>query len=283
VNASLNKSFQTDDDYVIASDTDSIYVKLDRISAKYNNPDVQKTITVLDKFCDQVLQKVISDTFVEIAEYMNTSTPCLVMKRESIADKGVWTAKKHYLLNVYDNEGVRYAAPKLKVMGIESVKSSTPAVCRETITEVLKLFMNGTQEDVWRYVKEARERFMVAKFEDIASPRSVNGLEKYADSEKGVPIHVRGALCFNRMLEKTGLEKDYEKIHEGEKIRFCYLKESNPFFSHVLSCTDGAPPEWQVEKFIDYQKQFDKSLIEPLEAILGAAGWSAIHKPGLFD
>lgn len=287
INAYLNETFKTKEDYIIGSDTDSVFCRMSAVVKMYQaaKPDATKDqiVTALDKFCKAKMEPLIAKSLSRLAEYLNVAIPCLNMVRDAIADKGIFLAKKRYIMNTFDVEGVRYSAPVMKVMGIEAVKSSTPTLCREAIMDVMKLFMNGTQEDVWRYVKTAREKFAAAKFEDVAFPRSVNGLEKYAESEKGVPIHVKGALAFNEMLEKTGLSKEYETIHEGEKIRFCYLLPGNPLRSHVLSCVDGCPPEWRVEKFIDYEKQWEKSLIEPLESILGAAGWSAVRRASLFD
>jgi len=206
--------------------------------------------------------------------------PCLSMTREVIANKGVWTAKKRYILNVCDSEGVRYREPKLKIMGIEAVKSSTPALCRHMITEVLKLFMNQTQEDVWAYIKAQREVFGCGKFEDVAFPRSVNGLKKYdTHDRKGCPIQVKGALVYN---DHIGAMKKFEPIRDGQKIRFAYLREPNRFQSKVLAAPDGCPASWKVETMLDYETQWQKSFIEPLTAILGCAGWSVEKADVLF-
>jgi DNA polymerase elongation subunit (family B) len=286
VNAVLNKYLKTSADYIIASDTDSIYVNMGPFAQKYLNPDhtpKARVVELLDQFAKKIIDPLIAKSLEDIATYHNVAVPCLSMVRDVIADKGVWTAKKRYILNVYDQEGVRYEKPKLKVMGIEAIKSSTPALCRDTIMDVLKLFMTGTREQVWTKVAEARQVFAGAAFEDVAFPRSVNGLAKYSGRDKSIPIHVKGALAFNEQLEKRGQAKEYEPVHEGEKIRFCYLKEPNPFFSHVMSAPEGCPPEWEIEKWIDYDKQYEKSLVEPLEAILSCAGWSAVHSPSLFD
>lgn len=287
VNDYLNKAFKTKQDYIIASDTDSIYIRLGVCAAAYQNLYPRDTkdqvISMLDRFCEQKLQPVINQAFAELAEYMNVATPCLTMVRESIADKGVWTAKKRYILNVWDSEGVRYEKPKLKIMGIEAIKSSTPQICRDMITHAMKLFMTETQQDVWDYLAECRTKFVGAAFEDIAFPRSVNGLKKYSQRDKGIPIHVKGAQAFNDALVKTGLEKEYELVHEGEKIRFAYLREPNPFHVHVISAPEGCPPEWNIEKWLDYDTMFEKSLVEPLEAILTCAGWSTAKTASLFD
>jgi len=228
-------------------------------------------VAMLDQFCAKRIEPVLVKSFASIAEYLHVAVPCLTMTREVIANKGVWTAKKRYILNVCDNEGVIYQKPKLKIMGIEAVKSSTPAVCREMIIDVLKLFMNSTQEKVWAYIKAQREVFGRAKFEDIAFPRSVNGLEKYGEDRKGCPIQVRGALVYNEQI--AGMSK-YENIRNGQKIRFAYLREPNRFQTHVLAAPDGCPESWNVEKMLDYEKQWQKSFLEPVAAILSAAKWN---------
>jgi DNA polymerase elongation subunit (family B) len=286
INAFLNSAFKTDMDYIVASDTDSVYVRLGVVVDAYKavKPDATKPqiVTMLDQFAAKKIQPLLRAAFDELATYLNVYTPCLAMAREVIADKGVWTAKKHYILNVHDSEGVRYETPKLKIMGIEAIKSSTPAICREWIKEALRLFLNGTQEDVWAYVNKCRADFRKGSFEDIAFPRSVNGMKKYSEAEKGIPIHVRGALTYNEYLRRQKMAHLYESIQEGEKIRFVHLRQPNPFRSHVLAATLGCPPEWEVEKYIDYDQQFEKSFVEPLNAILVCAGWAAEHQATLF-
>jgi len=289
VNAYLNKMFKTSEDYIVASDTDSIYVKLGRVVDKYKEhrpaASMSNCVAMLDQFCAKRIEPVLVKSFASIAEYLHVAVPCLSMTREVIASKAIWTAKKRYILNVLDNEGVVYAEPKLKIMGIEAVKSSTPAVCREMIIDVLKLLMNGTQESVWDYIKAQREVFGRAKFEDIAFPRSVNGLEKYdlesltTGEQKGCPIQVRGALVYNEKI--AGMAK-YERIRDGQKIRFAYLLNENRFGSHVLAAPDGCPAAWKVEELIDYETQWQKAVLAPLEAILSAAGWTVEKQNTLF-
>lgn len=272
-------------DYVCYSDTDSVYVKMAPIVELANHPEFTKeqTVEMLNKFCEKKIMPVIDKSFLTLAEYLNVYIPCLTMVRDVITDKSVWTAKKRYIMNVWDSEGTRYKAPKLKMMGIETVKSSTPAICRDMMTKAIKLFMNGTQQDVHEYLATCEAEFSKAPFEDIGFPRSVNGIKKYSKQEKSVPIHVKGTKAYNQGLKDTGLNKQYEPIREGEKIKFAYLREPNKFRSHVLSAPGGCPPEWEIEKYIDYSLQFEKSLIEPLKNILECAGWSTKHENTLFD
>lgn len=284
VNAYLNKILDTNKDYIIASDTDSVYVNLGPVVEKFiKTTDTAKTVTAIDSFCEKKIQPLLGKSFDRMAKDLNVYIPCLTMGREVIADKGVWTAKKRYILNCHNIEGVDYNPPKLKIMGIEAVKSSTPALCREWIKHSLTLLMQGTQQEVWDYIKECRVKFFGAPFEDVSSPRGCKGLAKYADAEKGIPIHVKGALTFNRHLVKTQLTHLYEPIHEGEKIKFAYLKIPNVFFSHVLSAPQGCPPEWNIDKWLDYDKQFEGTFIDPLETILQCAGWTTKFEASLFD
>lgn len=198
------------------------------------------------------------------------------MKREALADKGIWTAKKRYILNVYNNEGVQYAKPKPKVMGLEMIKSSTPAACRDKLWKCLDIIINKSEDDVIDFIEKFREDFRRENIADIAFPRGVNGISKYTENGtygKGTPIHVRGSIIYNRELDKKKLTKKYEKIKEGEKIKFIYLKEPNIMKSNVISFSQILPKEFGIEKFIDYDLQFDKSFLEPLKIILDCIGW----------
>ena len=283
VNAFLNRTFNTDEDYIVASDTDSIYVRLERVAHRYStevNADEQQTITFLDKFCEKAILRTIDKAFAEIASYLNVAVPCLKMSREVIATRGVWTAKKRYILDVVDTEGVRLTTPKLKMMGIETVKSSTPSICREMLTRALTLMLRNTQEDVWRYVEEQRAVFNHAAFEDVAFPRSVNSLAKYDGDSKSLPIAVRGAMVYNDHID--AVSGNYEHIKPGQKIKFAYLKTPNRFRSNVISAPDGCPPEWQIESILDYQTQWQKSFIEPLQTILSCIGWNTEKQDVLF-
>jgi DNA polymerase elongation subunit (family B) len=199
------------------------------------------------------------------------------MKREAIADKGIWTAKKRYILNVYNNEGVQYSEPKLKLSGIEAVRSSTPSACRDNIKKALKLIMTSTEEDLVDFIANFREEFKALPFQDIAFPRTVRGLTEYYDPvtifRKSTPIHVRGALIYNNMLKQHGLTTKYEAIGEGEKIKFCHLKLPNPAMSNIIATSGSLPKELDLIEYIDYDTQFTKSFIDPLQTILDVLGW----------
>ena len=286
VNKYLNKVLETEDkDYVLASDTDSLYVTLDDLIKKVGLTDKEKIINFLDKVCEDKLEKIIEKCYDNLAVYTNAFQQKMLMKREVIADTGIWTSKKRYILNVHDSEGIRYETPKLKIMGIEAIRSSTPEPCRKSLKKSFNIIMNGTQDDVIEYIEEFKNEFSTLPAEDIAFPRSVKGLEKYADSStiyrKSTPIHVKGSLIYNKMLKTKKLSKKYPIIKEGEKIKFVYLIDPNPTSDKVIAMLNNLPKEFELEKYIDYKLQFEKSFLEPLEGILHAIGWESEKKTTL--
>ena len=280
VNKYLNELMKTKNvSYVVASDTDSIYVKLGAVVDKIikDKSDIRKIVKVLDKFCEEKLQKEIDRSYDKLAKYTNAYENKMVMKREVIANKGIWTAKKRYILNVYNEEGVDLKEPKLKIMVIEAVKSSTPAPCRIKIKEALKVIMNKDESSLIQFIDEFRNHFRKLRPEQIAYPRSCNNLKKYSSStdiyQKSTPIHVKGALLYNNLLKKNKLVK-YEEIQEGDKIKFVVLKEPNPIREKVISFPARLPKEFNLHDFIDYDEQFDKSFLEPLRFIVNAINWN---------
>ncbi len=282
VNGYLNNLLQTENtDYVIASDTDSIYINFGPVVTKFlssKSGEKATVVSLLNKVCEEKLEPFIERSYQELATYVNAYDQKMQMKRENIADRGIWTAKKRYILNVWDSEGVRYTEPKLKIMGIEAVKSSTPAPCRTMIKDALKLMMNGTEDDVIKFIDEARQRFNKMDPEDIAFPRSVSDVKKHKSHStiyaKGSPIHVRGALLYNHYIKEYGLQNKYSEINNGEKIKFIYLKKANPIRENVISFINEFPREIGVDKYIDYELQFNKAFLEPLKTILDAIGWN---------
>ena len=281
MNAHLNKILKTEEvDYVIASDTDSIYLNLGPlVEAVYAGREKtnESVVTFLNKVCETQFEPFIESSYEELARYVNAYDQKMFMKRENIADRGIWTAKKRYILNVWDSEGVRYEEPKLKMMGIEAVKSSTPAPCRQMIKDALKLMMSGTEDDVINYIDKCRKDFNSLPPEDIAFPRSVSDVQKYKSNStiysKGTPIHVRGALLFNHYIKENKLTNKYSLIQNGEKIKFCYLKKPNIIHENIISFIQEFPKELNLDKYLDYDLQFEKSFLEPLKIILDSIGW----------
>lgn len=289
INLWLNEKLGTkNEDYVIACDTDSMYLKLGKlVEQECKGMETQQIVEYLDSLCQTVIEPYIDKCYDELATYVNAFQQKMKMKREAIANKGIWTAKKRYILNVYNLEGVAYAEPKLKVQGIEAVRSSTPSACREYINQSLKLIMNSTEADLIKFIEQKRIEFKKLPFEEVAFPRSVRGLRKYHSGEtiytKGTPIHVKGALLYNYMLQLKKLGKKYQMIGEGEKIKFCYLMEPNPIMNTVISSTGDLPKEFDLDQYIDYNMQFDKAYLDPLKSILDVIGWETEKRQTLED
>ena len=282
MNKRMNKILKTEDvDYVIASDTDSIYLHLgplvDRVyeGRKKTNEGI---VTFLNKICEMEFEPYIDSSYEELATYVNAYDQKMQMKRENIADRGIWTAKKRYILNVWDSEGVRYEEPKLKMMGIEAVKSSTPAPCRQMIKDALKLIMSGSEQDVQMFIEDSRKKFRTLPPEEISFPRSASDVVKYRAHStiyaKGTPIHIRGALLYNHYVKQHKLTNKYSLIQNGEKIKFCYLKKPNIIHENIISFIQDFPHEIGLDKYIDYDLQFNKAFLEPLKIILDAIGWN---------
>ena len=281
MNQKMNKILKTEDvDYVIASDTDSIYLNLGPlVEGVYKGREETDEVIVgfIDKVCSMELEPYIESSYEALAKYVNAYDQKMFMKRETIANKGIWTAKKRYILNAWDIEGVRFQEPKLKVMGIEAVKSSTPGACRDKIKECLKVIMNNDEEDAQEFIAQFREEFNELPIEDIAFPRGCNGINKWANQtsiySKGTPIHVRGALLYNYHNTKQRLTHKYPLIQDGEKIKFIYLKTPNKISENVISFPNTFPKEFGLDKQVDYELQFSKSFLEPIKVIMDTIGW----------
>ena len=288
MNEYLNGVLQTmgKADYVVASDTDSIYLVLDKLVEKTcKDKSDNEVVDFLNKVCEQKLEPYIEKCFAELSDYTNSFKNAMVMKREVIANKGIWTAKKRYMLNVLDDEGVRLAKPKLKIMGIEAIKSSTPEVCRSKIKEAINLIMTSTEKDLQNFVADFREEFSKMTAEQVSFPRSCNHIKRYYDSnsifKKGTPIHVKGALIYNHHIKRLKLAYKYPYINEGDKIKFVKLKDPNPFKFDVVSYMGRLPHEFELEKYIDYDTQFQKTFIDPLSFILNSIGWKVEEEANL--
>ena len=283
INIYLNKLFKTTgEDYVIAVDTDSMYITLDKLVQQVipGAPD-DKVVKFLDEVCEKKIEPFIDKCYDELAVYVNAFDQKMKMKREAIANKGIFTAKKRYILNVYNNEGVQYAEPKLKMMGIEAVRSSTPAAIRDNFKAAINIIMNASEAELQQYVARQREEFKKLPFEEVAFPRGCKELEKWADYsggkifKLGTPIHVKGAILYNHFIREKKLTEKYELVHRGSKIKFSYLKTPNYLGEHVISTPGKLPKELDLDHLVDYDKQFDKAFLEPLGTILSTIGWEA--------
>ena len=289
LNEFMNKTLKTTKkDYVIAIDTDSIYLTLETLveSTCAGKTDEQK-IQFMDKICEEVFQPFIDKGYKELADYMNAFDQKMQMKREVLADKGIWTAKKRYILNVHNSEGVQFAEPKIKVMGLEMVKSSTPAVIRDKLKDSINVILEGDEKKLHRYIEEFRDTFNKLSIEEIAFPRGINGIKEYAASStiyrKSTPIHVRGALLFNHQLKELNLTHKYQPLKDGDKIKFVYLKTPNRIQEDIISFSQTLPTEFDLHRYIDYEKQFQKVFLDALQIVIQPLKWNVEEQSSLED
>ena len=279
VNKFMNKLLNTDNvNYVVASDTDSIYLKLDKLVEKVCKDKSPQQITdFINKAAEDKIQKVIDDSFNNLAKYVNAYQQKMIMKREAIANKAIWVAKKRYMMNVFDEEGIRFDIPKLKIMGVEAVKSSTPEVCRGKIKDAIRVIMNDSEDALIKFVADFKEVFKTLSPEEVAFPRSCNYLDKYVDPnsiyKKGTPIHVKGALIYNHHILKNKLQRKYPLIKDGDKIKFLMLRQPNTVKDTVISFSTKIPYEFDLHKYVDYETQFTKTFTDPLRFVLDSIGW----------
>ena len=284
INDYLNKVLKSNKDYVIAIDTDSLYVNLDPLVEAVNpaNP-----VDFLDTVAQEKLEPALAEAYDNLFNIMGGIENKMVMKREAIADTGIWTAKKRYILNVHDNEGVRYAEPKLKIMGIEAIKSSTPMPCRTALKELFKVIIEGSESETQKAILQFKQYFTTLPAHEIAFPRGVSKVKEYKDNntiyKKGTPIHVRGSLLYNKRVEDLSLTKKYSPIKNGDKVKFVYLRKPNVIKENVIAFPDYLPAEFVIDKYIDYDLQFQKTFLDPIEPILDAIGWSSEESASLED
>ncbi len=290
-NAYLNRILKTEEvDYVIACDTDSMYLNLGPLVDKiYSGREKtnEGVVKFLDKICQVELEKFIESSYEELATYLNAFEQKMKMKRENIANRGFWTAKKRYVLNVWDSEGVRYKEPKMKICGMETARSSTPAYFKDKLLKAYDIIINKTNDDLLEFIDGVKEETKIQDYLNIAFPRGCNGLEKYRSRtdifSKGTPIHVRGALLYNHYVRCNKLTNKYPLIQEGEKIKFIYLKTPNPIQQNVISFFGTIPKEFNLDKYVDYNTQFEKSFYEPLKNVLECIGWVYERKISLLS
>ena len=288
MNKYLNKLFKTKDvDYVIACDTDSMYITLERLVSQCDleGKPTEEVVKFLDRVCEDKIEPYIESCYEQLSGYVNAYSQKMKMKREAIANKGIWTAKKRYILNVWNNEGVQYTEPKLKMMGIEAVRSSTPASCRVNIKKAINIIMNKTEDDTIEFIQKFRSEFSKLPFEEVAFPRGCKGLSDYKDAssiyKKATPIHVRGALLYNHFLKQKKLEQRFPLIQEGDKIKFCYMKLPNPVRENVFACPSTLPRQLGLDQYIDYDTQYEKAFVDPIRTILDAIGWRVEKRASL--
>lgn len=286
----LNEKLKLQESFIVASDTDSVYLCLDKLVEKVVPADTptNKIVDFIDKFIKTVIEPFIETKYAILADYVNAMDNKMQMKREAIANRAIWRAKKNYILQVYDNEGVRYNEPKLKTVGIETARTSTPNLVRKSLTECLSILLNQKEEAIHQYVADFKNKFMSAPISDIAFPRGVSDIDKWIDGSgkslwiSGAPIHVKAAIVYNSLIDKYKL-KNYAKIHNGDKIKFIYLKIPNPTHNNAIAFIDFLHPEFQMDEYIDKEMQFKSVFLEPLRSFTSILGWNTEKRATITD
>ena len=286
LNEYLNTTLGTGDyDYVVASDTDSVYLRLGNLVDKvFPDKTKEETVNYLDKASEEIIIPFIEKQYTKLSEIMNAMQPDVIsMEREIIADRAVWVVKKRYMANVYDSEGVRYNPPKKKIMGIETERSSTPQVVRDALKQAVSLILTSDEDSIIEFITDFRNKFDNFTIEEIAFPRSVNGMTKYADKnkiyQKCTPIAVKGSLLYNHYVNKLNIGNKHRLVVNGDKIKFVHLKTPNPVggitgYDQVIAFPNSLPVEFGLDDYIDYEHQFEKAFLHPLKNILNAVGWN---------
>lgn len=278
--------------YAIYQDTDSCYLDMSGLVDKMFTPDqqkneVEKIVNFLDKLFAEKIEPFIDQCYKELAEYMNADDQRMFMKREVIATAAIWTAKKRYTMLVADSEGVRYF-PKLyhKTVGLDAVKGSAPKHCREWMLEGYKIALDGTEDQLQTFCVDKKKEFLSLPIEKIATPTGINGLEKYYDPNtvftKGTPKHVKAALWHNLMLKKLSLS-GIPEIKSGDKILYVELKNGNPKGLEVIGFQGKLPEAFGMTKYVDYESNFDKSFLSPLDNLLKSINWSHTKQASVLD
>jgi DNA polymerase elongation subunit (family B) len=280
INTYLNRIVGSEGvDYVIAGDTDSMYLHMDAVVKKFvkNTDDRHRVIDILDKICEEKIQPFIDNSYQELADYVHAYEQKMQMKRESLCDRAIWTAKKRYVLNVYDEEGVKYKEPKVKTVGLETNRSTTPAIVRKKMRECLKIILNEDNAAAIKFIDQFRNDFKNYSVEDISSPSGVNGIAKNTNEvtmfNSGTSIHCKGAILYNHILKEKGLTRKYPLIQDGEKIKYVLLKQPNPYRNNTIAFMNKLPPELELDEYVDYNAQFERTFIDPMRGLLSCIGW----------
>lgn len=275
----MQKLFKNDKDYVIYIDTDSVMVSMSDVVKKMgiDQTNISKTVQLIDKFCQDRFNNFIDEAMKELAEYANAFEHTVFFKREKIVDRALFLAKKRYIMSVWNSEGVTYQKSKLKIMGIDLIKASVPAVCRKKAKELIPFILQKRKTEVETAIANFRKEFLELPVEAIAFPRTANGLNKYAGRDKlyqkGCPIHVRAALIYNYLIKKFNLEQQYELIKDGEKVRYVFLRMPNVYQENVIGFVDTFPKEFGLDTLIDREEQFHKSFLHPFNSMTDCLQW----------
>jgi len=207
---------------------------------------------------------------------------------ERISESIINIAKKKYIQHIVYEDGItydrlNYIFPK----GVELVRSSTPLFARNKIVDIVKYLFSHPDDfnikDLLKLVKDLRKEFELADIDDIAMQSSVSKYDTKVLDDKnslsfvsGAHFAVKASAYHNYLLFKNpSLQSKYEFVKSGTKIKYYYVKNSkmNDMFAYVRG---SYPMEFGPE--VDYDIQFFKSIISPINSIISPLGLPEITK-----
>ena len=282
-NKLYNDRLQDTNDYCIYIDTDSLYFSSKALLPENKEP---KEFTI---GLARVMEKKLNEYYNGMAmELFFCDKHRFYIKGESVASKGLWIAKKRYAMNaVYDLEANLDVDNKIKIKGLDVVRSTFPPAFRDFMNSVLKNVLGGiTKDDMDSKVLEFRKALDSRYYLDVARNTSVKNISEYEkglskqlnEFNKGTPAHVKACISYNKLLHHFKIANRYEKISDGEKIRYVYLK-SNPLNLETIAVKGYNDPKEIVEiaeKYIDYEALFVNELKTKLEDFYSALNWGLL-------
>lgn len=267
------------------------------------NPDasLSETVDFCDKFETEVVQPKIQENIDEFCYYLNAMDKSKCGgKREIIADRFILLKKKKYLCRLRANEATVFPddAPKIKAMGVELIKSSTPKFSIEHMNEALPILFDGSQKDLREWFEKCKNEFKKAPISDIVANMTVNRVDYDLRKDLGIPFNSRASLIYNEFIKKNNLEGSFNLIQAGDKIKYIYLKTPNTLGETIVNSTGRSVKKTYpnvigfiddnfiqyIKDYIDYDTQFEKTVIKPLEFMTNAINFTVKEKAmDLFD
>ena len=267
INAEFNKSHTGN--FIIYGDTDSVYFSIkpfvEDYKAEHPQADINELVDFALEFNNTNVNKIIDDTINEFATELNAYDASTIgAKAEICADTGIFIAKKRYVLRVREDEGTRFALdhPKIKTVGIEIARSSTPSWIRSKLKEAIPILLDKSFADVRTWFLKTKEEYMSQPVETLAISGAVTSLD-YNIKDSSIPIGSRSVLVYNKFVEDNNLTNKYPLIPPGEKSKRLYLKTPNKFNSDTIAFTNPSFIK-EFKDYIDYDKNFEKTFISPL-------------------
>lgn len=234
------------------------------------------------------LNSYIEKCLEKYSKLKNCDANYLILELESVALNGIWMSKKQYIQNLLWDDKLREDQrhenlSKIKSIGYETVMSSTPKFVRDKLPQALKILFQHTDqptaedlEQLVSFMKETKKEFKLSEIDDISFNKKTNNISKYIldDQEEfqiaqKTPPNVKGAGFYNFLLNNNPeYKKKYKHIGDGEKLKMYHI-------NHPMSDTFSYLPSdfpYEIAPPIDYDKQFEKTMIDPINRLLTSVG-----------